>query len=164
MAVRKAIDSNIQQINIDLLFALPNQSNKDIEKDILTVLKYKPNQITYYPLFTFPYSEIAEFKQKESVQSPSIFKRRSMYYFIYNMMNKYRYNRCSVWSFQRYSDEKKYSSVTRERYMGFGASAGTYYEKTFTLNTFNVHEYIKSVRKRNHSVALSMNFTQNLSI
>jgi len=153
-----------KSINIDMMFALPNQTEEELIEDIKDALKLNPDQITCYPLFAFPYSEIAEYKKIKSVSSPSIFVRRRMYYLIYDTLQKEGYQRCSVWSFRKNPEQEKYSSVTRERYMGFGASAGTYHEKEFTLNTFSVSEYISSIKERGHASALKAVFTKRMAI
>ena len=87
-----------------------------------------------------------------------------MYYQLYDTFKSNGYSKCSVWSFKKDNNEKKYSSVTRERYLGFGASSGSYYETHFTLNTFSVSEYISSINSRGNAVSLTMNFTKRLSI
>jgi len=153
-----------KSINIDMMFALPGQSEEDLLEDIKDAIALNPDQITCYPLFAFPYSEIAEYKKIKSVKSPSVFKRRRMYYLIYDILLKEGYHRCSVWSFRKNPEMGKYSSVTRERYMGFGASAGSYHEKDFTLNTFSVSEYISSIKERGHASALKAVFTKRMAI
>ena len=163
-AIMLAKNNHFDTINIDLLFALPGQKKDDLANDIKKVLEYCPDQITYYPLFTFPYSEISEYKQIKYVKSPSVFKRRKMYYQLYDTFKSNGYSKCSVWSFKKDNNEKKYSSVTRERYLGFGASSGSYYETHFTLNTFSVPEYISSINSKGNAISLTMNFTKRLSI
>ncbi len=163
-AITLAQKNHFDTINIDLLFALPGQTTEDLADDIRRVLEYSPDQVTYYPLFTFPYSEISEYKQIKYVKSPSIFKRRKMYYQLYDTFKNNGYSKCSVWSFKKDNNGSKYSSVTRERYLGFGASAGSYFETHFTLNTFNVPEYISSIKSKGNAVSLTMNFTKQLSI
>lgn len=162
-AIQLINKGNFRHINVDLLFALPTQSRKDIMNDIDIILQYKPSQITFYPLFTFPYSEINKYKNIKSVQSPSILKRRSMFYAIYDKMTDSGYEQCSVWSFRKKTANQRYSSVTRERYLGMGASAGSYYETHFTLNTFDVEYYIELIESKGHSAVLDMPFTRQMS-
>ncbi|MGE3062383.1 MAG: coproporphyrinogen-III oxidase family protein, partial [bacterium] len=155
--------AGFEWVNFDMLFALPKETDEDLKTDIQEALKFKPSQITAYPLFTFPYSEISNFKRVRRVKSPSILKRRRMYYSLYKMIENSGYERCSVWSFRKAGSVNRYSSVTRERYVGFGASAGSYYESHFDLNTFNVNEYIDSVNKRGNAIALRIPFTKRMA-
>jgi coproporphyrinogen III oxidase-like Fe-S oxidoreductase len=87
-----------------------------------------------------------------------------MYYFLYNYLLKKGYNRTSVWAFKKKTDTPRYSSVTRENYLGFGPSAGSYYGSLFTLNTFSVPDYINAINAKGEAVALQMPFKKRLSI
>lgn len=150
-------------LNADMLFALPGEDINDLRKDIGKIVSLKPDQITAYPLFTFPYTEIARFRKSTAVQSPPLLLRRKMYYEVYDSLMASGYERCSVWSFRRKNLHGRYSSVTRERYVGFGASSGSYYETCFDLNTFSVKEYVKSVEERGNATALSVKFTERMA-
>ncbi|MDD3802893.1 MAG: radical SAM protein, partial [bacterium] len=97
----KLLTSGFDSVNIDLLFALPGQNMDCLMNDLEKAVSLKPDQITTYPLFTFPYSEISQFKKIKHVESPSLIKRRRMYYSIYEYLEKSGYKRCSVWSFKR---------------------------------------------------------------
>ena len=67
--------------------------------------------------------------------------RRRMYYHIYDTLLANGYEQVSVWGFLK-GGKGKYSSVTREQYLGLGPSAGTYTGKQFLFNTFNMEKYI----------------------
>jgi oxygen-independent coproporphyrinogen-3 oxidase len=87
-----------------------------------------------------------------------------MYYFLYDYLLNKGYHRVSVWSFKKKEEVPRFSSVTREHYVGFGPSACSYYGSLFTLNTFSVTEYIASISENGHAVALEMPFSKHLSI
>ena len=151
-------------VNIDLMFALPSQSMLDLKEDVALAASTFADQITAYPLFTFPYSEVGQYRKLCQVRMPHLGTRRKMYYLIYDYLTSSGFSRASVWSFKKNSSTPRYSSVTRERYIGFGPGAGSYYGSHFTLNTFSVQEYSAAVQARGHAVALEMPFTRKLSI
>jgi menaquinone C8-methyltransferase len=151
-------------INIDLLFALPGETLKDLEVDLEKATSTFVDQITFYPLFTFPYSSIGKYRKLRNVEMPNLSLRRKMYYFLYDYLIHKGYHRVSVWSFKKKAETPRFSSVTREHYIGFGPSACSYYGSLFTLNTFSVPEYIKSIEEKGHAVALEIPFTERLSI
>ena len=164
----KALDwlgkSGISNVNIDLLFALPEQELKNIEEDLKTAISIFANQITTYPLFTFPYSTIGKYRKLKAVEMPPLKLRKQMYYFIHDYLLNQGFKRVSVWSFKKEDERHRYSSVTRERYIGFGPGAGSYFESSFTLNTFSVTEYINSIKQSGQAIALEMPFSRPLSI
>jgi len=151
-------------VNIDLLFAVPGQNLEDLEADLEKATSTFVDQITFYPLFTFPYSSVGQYRKLKNVEMPELSLRRKMYYFLYDYLIDKGYHRASVWSFKKKSETPRFSSVTREYYIGFGPSACSYYGSLFTLNTFSVPEYIKSVGEKGQAIALEIPFTERLTI
>lgn len=156
--------ADFMTINMDLLFALPGETLEDLAADLEKATSTFVDQITFYPLFTFPYSSIGEYRKLKNVEMPNLSMRRKMYYFLYDYLIDKGYHRVSVWSFKKKAETPRFSSVTREHYVGFGPSACSYYGSLFTLNTFSVPEYIKSIGEKGHAVALETSFTERLSI
>ena len=60
-AMAQLAKANFKSINIDLLFALPNQTERDVIYDLEKAIDSGVNQVTTYPLFTFPYTSIGRF-------------------------------------------------------------------------------------------------------
>ncbi len=156
--------ANFPTVNVDMLFALPGQTIEHLAGDLARILAHHVDQVTAYPLFTFPYSSIGAYQKIRQVSMPDLATRKKMYYFLYDYLHQNGFRRVSVWSFQRNCEAPRYSSVTRERYIGFGPGAGSYYESLFTLNTFSVPEYISAIQERGQAIALEMPFTRRLSI
>ncbi|MCK5044059.1 radical SAM protein [Candidatus Pacearchaeota archaeon] len=147
-------------VNIDLIFAIENQTIEDIRNDLSVAISHNINQITCYPLFTFPFSEIGKIKQLKKIKLPNHLQRRKMYYFINKFLYENGYSRTNVWSFIK-NHKNNYSSVTRDYYLGLGASSGSYNGEIFYFNTFYVSEYIKSVNSR-LPVSIAMNVSKKL--
>lgn len=150
-AINTAKKIGFKLINIDMMFALPHQTLEELNNDLVILKKIKPDQITFYPLFTFPYSKVGELKKIKNVKMPNFFVRRKMYYYIHEEMVKLGYKRIDVWSFKKI-EEGKFSSVTRNYYIGFGPSAGTYDGKSFYFNTFSFSDYVSYCKKRKPTI------------
>ena len=151
-----------ETVNFDMIFVYPSQTKEDIRKDIEIALSYQPDQITYYPLFTFPYTSIGNFRKLKQLQLPNIWKRKSMYYYIFEYLKGKGFSQTSVWSFNR-KNTPVYSSVTRDFYLGFGPGAGSYTKELFYFNTFSVQEYVKNVEKGDFPVALKMDVSRHMA-
>jgi len=154
--------SNFKSINLDLMFALPGQTVKEAILDSRKAISSGVNQVTFYPLFTFPYSTVGRYLNLQKVKMPNIITRKKMYYAIHDFCMDNGFNRVSVWGFKR-GDVPRYSSVTRDNYIGFGAGAGSHISETFYLNTFSVKEYIKTCFNNKLPVALKMDFTDSMT-
>lgn len=146
--------------NIDLIFAYPGQTLSELSEDLQKCIESGAEQVTCYPLFTFPYSKMGQFLKLKQVKMPNWRLRKQMYYTIVDFFTQKGYSPSSVWSFNR-SRNGKYSSVTRDFYVGLGAGAASYTGSSFHFNTFSIPEYIKTVYQR-IPVALKMNVSQKL--
>lgn len=151
---------NFETINLDMMFALPTQTIKDLEEDIEKVIELYPSQVTFYPLFTFPYTSVGKFIKIKKVKMPNFFMRKKMYYLICKRMKSAGYQQSSVWAFKK-GKSNKFSSVTRDFYIGFGPSAGTYTGKNFYFNTFSLDDYFKITKKRK-PIILRMNVNERM--
>ena len=157
--ILKSFDFDL--INVDLMFALPNQTKKELINNLKKSIKLGVDQITTYPLFTFPYSSIGRYKKLKKVKMPSFFQRKRIYEAIHNYLIKNNFKRVSVWGFSK-KNKIKYSSVTRNYYIGFGAGAGSRLKNIFYFNTFSVNEYINLLSKNKLPIAIKMDISKNL--
>jgi oxygen-independent coproporphyrinogen-3 oxidase len=67
-------------------------------------------------------------------------------------------NRVSVWNFKN-SGIPRFSSVTRDHYIGIGAGSGSCLPGKFYFNTFAVPDYINACRDGRIPVAVEMKLT-----
>jgi len=156
--------ANFDTINIDLMFALPEQTKEDILYDIKKSIELDVDQITTYPLFTFPYSTVGEYRKVKKIIMPNFRVRRSFYKLFHDEFLQIGYSRSSVWSFSKSNNEnQKYSSVTRDNYIGLGAGAGSRFESLFYFNTFSIKEYNKMLSDETSPIAIKMSISKNLS-
>lgn len=156
--IKKLLCSDFKSVNADMLFAIPGQSCGELLGDLQRAVDSGLEQITIYPLFTFPYSTIGEYKKLKRVKTPNLIQRHRQYGLITRFFGEHGFDRASVWSYKK-GDMPRYSSATRDRYIGLGAGAGSHTSKGFYANTFSVDEYIKSCLEDRFPVALHMSFT-----
>jgi oxygen-independent coproporphyrinogen-3 oxidase len=143
------------------MFALPGQTCQDITSDLDKAIGLGVNQVTMYPLFTFPYSSIGQYLRLKKVKMPDITVRHKLYYHLYDHLIQNGFDRVSVWGFKK-NDVPRYSSVTRDNYIGLGAGAGSHLPEGFFLNTFSVQEYINKCNTGLSPAALCMKFTKEM--
>lgn len=160
--IESLMSSGFKSVNLDLMFALPGQSVEEVVSDLRKAITSGVNQVTLYPLFTFPYSAAGRYLKLKRVKMPNIFTRRRMYRAIHDFCLENGFQRVSVWGFKR-GDAPIYSSVTRDNYVGLGAGAGSYIPGAFYFNTFSVEEYIKTCLNDRLPVAFKMDFTESMA-
>ena len=90
------------------------------------------NHVAIYPFidFTFTSSKVNVMEKKE---------KRKLLDEITKYCMEQGYHRSSIWTFSS-DKEAKYSSMTRDNFLGFGCSATTLLRDQFKINTFSVGE------------------------
>ncbi len=145
-------------INIDLMFALPNQTLTDFYSDLKEASALGVNQITAYPLFTFPYSSAGRFLRVKNVKLPNFFVRKKMFELMRDFLTSEGFYPVSVWGFKRGS-LPEFSSVSRIYYVGFGPSAATKLKNALYMNTFSVNRYVERLFEGRFAEVAKMDFT-----
>ena len=155
-------DSGFASINVDLMFALPGQMVGDVTADLARAAQLGANQLTTYPLFTFPYTSVGKYLRLAAVRMPDLRTRRAHYRAIGRWCAEHGFERVSVWGFKR-GAVPRYSSVTRDGYIGIGPGAGSHLPDGFVLNTFDLSSWIHAARAGRMTVALRMAFAGQMS-
>ncbi|RKM58655.1 radical SAM protein [Butyrivibrio sp. XB500-5] len=150
-AMKKALSEiSFDTVSVDLIFALPYQNIEDLKADIEMAFETGANHVAVYPFidFTFtssPIKAMAKRKKRQLMdQMTDYFEKKGCY-------------RSSVWTFSS-SEEAKYSSMTRDNFLGFGCSATTLLPDQFKVNTFSVDEYCRRVNSDKLPTSLTIDF------
>jgi oxygen-independent coproporphyrinogen III oxidase len=159
-ALAELAGAGFDSINVDLIFAIKEQTIGDIKNDLSIVIDHQVGQVTCYPLFTFPFTEIGRIRKLRRIKLPGLIARKRMYYAINEYLSEKGYSRTNVWSFSK-NPEKNYSSVTRDYFLGLGAGSGSYNGRMFYFNTFSIPEYIRTVNK-GLPISIKMDVSQRL--
>lgn len=146
-AVRRAVAAGFDAVNVDLMFALPTQTLDDLERDVRRLIALGVDQISTYPIFGFPYTELGRELGIKSIRRPGGRLIRRMLALIRQCAKEQGFSQCAVWSFLR-PGRKKFSSITRHHYLGFGPSAASMLAGQFYVNTFSVEQYADALPRR----------------
>ncbi len=142
---------NFDVVDVDLIFGIPTQTEEKIIKDIEIAFKNGATQISTYPFIDFSYAKNRE-KPLSEKQKKKILQK------IVSYCSENGYERTSVWTFAK-KETEKYSSITRDNFIGFGVSATTLLKKQFKINTFSIDGYIERIDKNSLPTALTLDFT-----
>jgi oxygen-independent coproporphyrinogen-3 oxidase len=72
------------------------------------------------------------------------------------------FKRVSVWGFKK-GNVPRYSSVTRDSYIGIGPGAGSHLPYEFVINTFDLESWISVINDGHMAIALRMLFTARMT-
>lgn len=138
-------------VSMDLIFALPGQTAEILKRDIDTAFHHGANHIAIYPFIDF------SFTKNQSKQVDETHKKQLLYE-ITKYCREKGYVRDSIWTFAK-KHTKKYSSMTRDNFLGFGCSATTLLPDQFKINTFSIEEYIKRNNNKKLPTSLTLHFS-----
>ena len=140
-----------ETVSMDFIFALPGQTFEDLKTDINTAFTHGANHIAIYPFidFTFTASPLCPMKKKEK---HNLLNDRT------NYCQSQGYARTSIWTFSSQTNAR-YSSMTRDNFLGFGCSATTLLRDQFKINTFSIEEYCRRIDRQQLPTSLTLRFT-----
>lgn len=142
---------SFETVSMDFIFALPEQTFDDLKSDIDTAFENGANHIAVYPFidFTFTSSTVPAMSKNE--------KRKLLDAITKYCLDK-NYVRSSIWTFSNQA-HARYSSMTRDNFLGFGCSATTLLKDQFKINTFSVNEYCKRIQENKLPTSLTIRFS-----
>lgn len=150
--LKKALaEVNFETVSMDFIFALPTQTFEDLKRDVDRAFEIGANHIAIYPFidFTFTTSKVKPLPKKQ---------KHKLLDDITNYLLDKGYHRDSIWTFSL-NKNAKYSSMTRDNFLGFGCSATTLLKDQFKINTFSVEEYSKRIASNDLATSLTIRFT-----
>lgn len=144
-------ENQFETVSFDFIFALPGQTYEELKRDIDMAFECGANHIAVYPFidFSFASSKIPVMKKNE---------KRRLLDKITEYCRQKGYARSSIWTFSNKPDAR-YSSMTRDNFLGFGCSATTLLKGQFKINTFSTDEYMARIEQQKLPTALTIRFT-----
>lgn len=151
-AMEKALaEVAFETVSMDFIFALPGQTFDDLKADLEQAFRIGANHVAIYSFidFSFTPSDVPTMKKQE---------KRKLLDDITEYLEKKGCHRDSIWTFSK-EKEARYSSMTRDHFLGFGCSATTLLERQFKVNTFSVDAYCKRIDAGKLPTSLTIRFS-----
>lgn len=128
-------------INVDLMYALPNETLKELDEDIDILLQLKVNHISTYSLILED-NTIFKIKGFSSVSEELDAK---MYELICKKLTNKGYIHYEISNFAKKNYESRHNLTywNNNRYYGFGLGASGYIDNIRYTNTRSLNEYLK---------------------
>ena len=145
-AYKMCRDMGFDNINIDIMFGLPNQSINDVEKDISEIIKLNPNHISCYSLILYENVSLYNMVKNNKYILPNENDERKMSLVVDNLLKEYGYEHYEI---SNYAKDGAYSNHNlmcwnQYEYIGFGAGAHSFARGVRFCNTENIKQYIKN--------------------
>lgn len=136
--VKKYFDN----INVDLIYAIPNQTLKELEDDIDIFLSLGIAHISTYSLIIEPHTVLYN-KKENNIDDELDYE---MYKLICDKLKDYEHYETS--NFGKIKSKHNLTYWNNEEYYGFGLGASGYIESVRYDNTKSFNEYIKGIYRK----------------
>ncbi len=152
-----------ENINVDLMLGLPNQTIKDLKDSLEKVIKLGATHISVYSLIVEEGTVISKLLDEEKIQLPSEETEREMYWYVKNTLELNGYKHYEISNFAKESKESKHNvnCWKQEEYIGLGVAAHSYLNDTRFSNGNNIENYINNVDNKEVEEVQTLEDKQN---
>ena len=147
-AVKQLEKEGISNINIDMMYGLPNQNFKDLKRDVRKLLRLKVPHISYYSLI-LEEKTILSYEMKHSqIQLPDddLIVDMANYLTKKLKMRQFKHYEISNYAKKGYESIHNLGYWNCEEYIGLGASGCGYYHSKRVQNEFSLQKYYDRIR------------------
>ena len=138
-------------INVDLMIGLPNQSIKDIKQSLEDICRLNPEHISVYSLIVEENTPMQRLIDNGELELPDEETERQMYWYVkdYLELNGYKHYEISNFAKPGFESEHNLDCWNQKEYIGFGAGAYSYLNKKRFGNISNLEKYIQNCNSNN---------------
>lgn len=142
---RFAREAGFENINVDLMIGLPNQTLAEVQDSIEEIVSMEPEHISVYSLILEESTPLFK-KVEEGLELPDEELERKMYWTVKQTLEANGYNHYEISNFAKQNYESKHNldCWSQKEYIGFGVAAHSYTNGIRYSNIENLEQYIKN--------------------
>ena len=142
-----AREVGFENINVDLMIGLPNQTLDDVKESTKKVMALKPEHISVYSLILEENTKLEDMVIKGKLELPDDEIERKMYWYVKKALEKHKYIHYEISNFARPGFESKHNSDcwNQNEYIGIGAAASSFMNNARYENSSDLEEYISNI-------------------
>lgn len=142
---RFAREARFENINVDLMIGLPNQTLAEVQDSIEEIVSMEPEHISVYSLILEEGTPLFK-KVEEGLELPDEELERKMYWTVKQILETNGYNHYEISNFAKQGYESKHNldCWNQKEYIGFGVAAHSYTNGIRYSNIENLEQYIKN--------------------
>lgn len=136
-----------KNINTDLMLGLPNQTMRDLEESVKTLIYLNPEHISLYSLIVEDGTILQKMLDKKEIKLPSDIQERKMYWKMKKMLEENGYIHYEISNFAKSGFESRHNlnCWNQKEYLGFGVAAHSYLNNIRFCNIDSLEEYIENM-------------------
>lgn len=144
-----AREIGFDNINIDLMFGLPNQTLEDWKNSLEEIVELEPEHISAYSLIIEEGTCFYNLYEQDKLNLPDEEKERSMSSITNEILDNHNYHQYEISNFAKKDKECFHNKVYWKctEYLGLGVSASSFINKKRIKNIDDIEKYIEKINK-----------------
>ena len=153
-AFQKARACGFDNISLDLMYGLPNQSAEQWEQTLTHVLNLRPEHISCYGLKLEPGTPLWEYRDAANLPSDEV--QADMYLNTVEILEASGYRQYEISNFSKPGFESRHNLKywLGDEYIGFGPAASSDFAGKRFTNNRDIQNYIRGVLKQDVTILL----------
>lgn len=145
-----AREVGFNNINVDLMYGLPNQSVDDWKLTLETICKIKPEHISAYSLIIEEGTVFYKLYEEDKLNLPCEDEERVMNELTPQILKDYGYHKYEISNYAKEGKECSHNKVywTMDEYIGAGVSSSSYINGERITNIDSISDYINCIHKK----------------
>lgn len=141
-------------INVDLMFALPDQSLEDLDETLKIIIDLKPEHISCYSLIVEEETVFYKLFDDGKLNLPNEDLEREMYLRALRVLKQNGYNQYEISNFSKPGYECRHNIVywSLDDYIGIGSGAHSYIDEKRISNYTSIEKYIKFMMENGNAI------------
>lgn len=157
-----ALDIGFKNINIDLMYALPNQKTQEWKDTLDKIIKLNPSHISAYSLILEEGTKLYDMYQNKEFELLDEDTDINMYNYTIDTLKRYGYNQYEISNYSKENLECKHNIIywKCDNYLGLGPGASGFIGDTRYSNIEDICEYNKCIMQNIRPVSEEIELTK----
>lgn len=132
-------------INVDLMFALPNQKVSEWKKSLEVIISLTPEHISAYSLIIEEGTRFYKLYEQDKLRLPSEDEEREMYHLAKDLLKKNGYQQYEISNYSKSGLECRHNIAywKMNNWLGLGSAGSSYINGERFTNFSNIEKYIE---------------------
>lgn len=149
-SINDVYETGFENVNFDMIFALPNQSLKNWQMNLDKAIDFRPSHISCYNLSIEPYTPLYWLVQDGKIKSLDTEIEAGLYEYTIAFLTSHGYKQYEVSNFAKedFKCRHNLNYWNHNHYLGFGPSAHSFWNNKRCWNIKDIHHYIEKLSNR----------------
>ncbi|WP_150542654.1 radical SAM family heme chaperone HemW [Clostridium perfringens] len=150
-------------INVDLMFGLPNQRLNEWEETLREIISLEPAHISAYSLIIEEGTAFYNLYENDKLKLPTEEEERKMYHLAKKILEENGFNQYEISNYAKEGKECRHNLAywNMDNWIGVGSAAASYINGKRIKNISSVEKYINSINEKVEAVEEIINNSKN---